>query len=73
MMSSNQTMKVTPKRSEMVIPDDPRVGIGIDMVPEPGGFKLKVSFKDFTHQKLLQQHLQQQIDKISPFSAKITV
>jgi hypothetical protein len=25
----------------------PACGIGIDMVPEPGGFKLKVDFKDF--------------------------
>jgi hypothetical protein len=47
MMPFNQTMKVNPKRSEAVIPDDPRVGIGLDTVPEPGGFKQKVSFKDF--------------------------
>jgi hypothetical protein len=46
-MPSNQTMKVTPKRSEAVIPDDPRVGIGLDTVPDPGGSKQKVSFKDF--------------------------
>jgi hypothetical protein len=34
MMLSNPTMKVTPKRSEAVIPDDPRVGIGLDTVSE---------------------------------------
>jgi hypothetical protein len=47
MVSSNQTMKVTPKRGEAVIPDDPRVGIGLNTVPEHGGFKQKVMFKDF--------------------------
>jgi hypothetical protein len=47
MMPSNQTMKVTPKPSEAVIPDDPRFGIGLDTVSEPGGFKQKASFKDF--------------------------
>jgi hypothetical protein len=47
MMPSNQIMKVTPKRNEAVIPCDPRVGIGLDTVPGPGGFKQKVSLKDF--------------------------
>jgi hypothetical protein len=47
MMSSNQTMKVTPVRSETVIPDDPRVGTGLNTVPELGGFKQKVRLKDF--------------------------
>jgi hypothetical protein len=47
MMSSNQTMKATPKRGEMVIPGDPRIGIGLNMVPEPGGFKQRVRFKDY--------------------------
>jgi hypothetical protein len=44
MMSSNQTMKVTPKRGETVIPDDPLVGIGLDTVPDPGGFNSDVMF-----------------------------
>jgi hypothetical protein len=47
MMPSKQTVKVTPKCSEMVIPDDPRVGIGFNTVPEPGGFNKKIVFKDF--------------------------
>jgi hypothetical protein len=47
MMPSNQTTKVTLKRGETVIPDDPRIGIGLNTVPEPGGFKKKVMFKDF--------------------------
>jgi hypothetical protein len=32
MMSSNQTMKVSPKQGETVIPDNPRVGIGLNTV-----------------------------------------
>jgi hypothetical protein len=38
MMSSKKTMKLTPKCNETVIPDDPRAGIGVITVPEPGGF-----------------------------------
>jgi hypothetical protein len=44
MMSSNQTMKVTTKQGETVISDDPRVGIGLDTVPEPGGFNSDAVF-----------------------------
>jgi hypothetical protein len=47
MMPSNQTMKVTVRRSGTAIPDDPRVGIGLNTVPEPGGFQQKVMFEDF--------------------------
>jgi hypothetical protein len=47
MMPSNQTMKVSPKCSETVIPDIPRVGIGLNTVPDPSVFKKKVMFKDF--------------------------
>jgi hypothetical protein len=46
-MPSNQTMKVAPKHSEVVIPDNPHVGIGLNTVAESGGFKQKVMFKDF--------------------------
>jgi hypothetical protein len=47
MMPYNQTMKVTPKCSETVIPGDPRVGIGLNTVTELGGFKQRVICKDF--------------------------
>jgi hypothetical protein len=60
MMPSNQTMKVTPKQSEAVIPDDPRVGIGLNTVSEPGGSRKNSCLSTFIHQKLLQQHQQQQ-------------
>jgi hypothetical protein len=32
---------------KLIIPDDPRVGIGLNTVPEPGGLKKKVMFMDF--------------------------
>jgi hypothetical protein len=44
MMSSNQTMKVAPKRGETVISDDPRVGIGLGTIPEPSGFNSDAVF-----------------------------
>jgi hypothetical protein len=56
MMSSNQTMTVTPKRSDTVIPDDPCVGIGLNTVPDSGGFKQKGRLKDFYTPELLYQH-----------------
>jgi hypothetical protein len=41
-------MKEKAKRNKTVIHDDPRIGIGLNMVPpELGGFKQKVMFKDF--------------------------
>jgi hypothetical protein len=40
-------MKVMPKCVETVIPDVPRIGIGLNTVPEPGGFKQNVRFKDY--------------------------
>jgi hypothetical protein len=42
----NLTMKVTTKCGETVIPDDPRVGICLGTVPEPGGFNSDVAFDD---------------------------
>jgi hypothetical protein len=38
MMTFKKMMKETPKREETVILDDPRIGIGLHTVPEPGGF-----------------------------------
>jgi hypothetical protein len=46
-MSSNQPMKVAHQHGETVIPDDPRVGFGLNTVPKPGGFMKKVRFKDY--------------------------
>jgi hypothetical protein len=40
-------MKVTPKCCETVRPDDPSVEIGLNAVPELGGFKQKVRLKYF--------------------------
>jgi hypothetical protein len=37
MMTFKKIMKGTPKREETVILDDPRIGIGLNTVPEPGG------------------------------------
>jgi hypothetical protein len=31
----------------MVIPDDPRIGIGLYMMPDPGGFKQNVRIVDY--------------------------
>jgi hypothetical protein len=39
MMTPKKMMKETPKRDEKVIPDDPRIGIGFNTLPELGGFK----------------------------------
>jgi hypothetical protein len=39
MMSSKKTMKATPKHDETVNPDDPRINIGLNTIPEPGGFE----------------------------------
>jgi hypothetical protein len=47
MMISKKMMKEMPKCDGMAIPDDPRIGIGLNTVPEPDGFKQKVRFKDF--------------------------
>jgi hypothetical protein len=47
MMTSKKMMKETPKRDETVIHDDPRFGIGINTLPEPGGFKQNVKFNEF--------------------------
>jgi hypothetical protein len=46
MMTSNKMMKETPKRNGTVIHDDPRIGIGINTLPEPGGFKQTVKFNE---------------------------
>jgi hypothetical protein len=46
-MASKKMMKVTPKCDEVGIPDDPRIGIGINMLPDPGGFKPEVEFDEF--------------------------
>jgi hypothetical protein len=40
-------MKEMSKHNEMVIHDVPRIGIGINMLPEFGGFKQKVEFNEF--------------------------
>jgi hypothetical protein len=37
MMIFNQTMKETLKRELTVILDDPRIGIGLNTIPEPSG------------------------------------
>jgi hypothetical protein len=55
MMSSYQTMKVT-KIGETVISDDPRVGIGLGTVPEPGGFNSDAVFDADDPQKQQHQH-----------------
>jgi hypothetical protein len=47
MMTSKKMMKETPKRFEKVVPDDPRIGIGINTFPKPGGFTQKVEFNEF--------------------------
>jgi hypothetical protein len=47
MTSTKKMMKETPKRDETVIHDDPRIRIGINTLPEPGGFKQKVGFNVF--------------------------
>jgi hypothetical protein len=39
-------MKETPKRDGTVIHDDHRIGIGINTLPEPGGFKQTVEFNE---------------------------
>jgi hypothetical protein len=46
MMKSKKMMKETPKRDETVIPDDPRIGIGINMLPQPGGYNPEVEFDE---------------------------
>jgi hypothetical protein len=51
MMSSNQTMKVTIKRGETVISDDPRVFIGLGTIPEPGGFDSDAVFDAYNPPK----------------------
>jgi hypothetical protein len=38
MMSSKKTIKATPKCNEMVSPNDPSVGIGLNTTPETSGF-----------------------------------
>jgi hypothetical protein len=40
-------VKETPNRDETVIPDDPLIGIGLNTLPEPGGFKQEVDYKKF--------------------------
>jgi hypothetical protein len=42
-----EMMKETPKRDEKVILDDPRIGIGLNTLPEPGGFNQEVKFNEF--------------------------
>jgi hypothetical protein len=44
MMTSKKTMQVTPKCGAKVISDDPCIGIGLNTVPEPGGFNLYAPF-----------------------------
>jgi hypothetical protein len=44
-MTSKKTMQVTPKRCATVIPDDRRIGIGLNTVPEPGGFNHDARFE----------------------------
>jgi hypothetical protein len=44
MMTSKKMMKETPKRGGTVIHDDPRIGSGINTLPEHGGFKQTVKF-----------------------------
>jgi hypothetical protein len=39
-------MKVTLQCNETVIPDDPRVGIGLNTVPESSGFKQEVGYNE---------------------------
>jgi hypothetical protein len=46
MMTSKKMMKETPRRDGTVIHDDPRIGIGINTLPEPGGFKQTVKFNE---------------------------
>jgi hypothetical protein len=38
MMTFKKIIEETPKREETVILDDPRIGVGLNTVPEPGGF-----------------------------------
>jgi hypothetical protein len=38
MMTFKKMIKETPKHKEMVIIDDPHIGIGLNTVPEPSGF-----------------------------------
>jgi hypothetical protein len=38
MMTPKKMMSEAPKRDEMVILDDPRIGIGLNTIPEPCGF-----------------------------------
>jgi hypothetical protein len=38
MMTFKKMIKETPKREETVILDDPRNVVGLNTVPEPGGF-----------------------------------
>jgi hypothetical protein len=45
MMTSQKMMKVTAKCDETVIPDDPRIGIGLNIVTEPGGFNHDAVFE----------------------------
>jgi hypothetical protein len=51
-------MKASPKFDETVIPDYPRIVIGLNTVPE-GSSKKSVLMR-FIHQKVLQQHQQKQ-------------
>jgi hypothetical protein len=46
MMTSKKIMKEMPKHKK-VIPDDPRIGIGINTLPEPSGFKQEAKFNEF--------------------------
>jgi hypothetical protein len=60
MMTSKNMMKEMPKNDGKAIPDDPRIGIGINSRPEPSGLNLKMNFVSFLHKKLLCHHQQQQ-------------
>jgi hypothetical protein len=59
MMTSRKMLKVTAKREETVIPDDPRVGIRSNTVREPVGFNLDGYLRQLIPQKYLKQCPQQ--------------
>jgi hypothetical protein len=46
-MTSKKMTNERTKRNEMVMPDDPRVGVGLNELPGPGRFKQDVEFNKF--------------------------